>query len=230
MYNILLVDDDPDVRKLVKKILEKSGYNVVAVDNGLSALSAINEHSYDLLLSDANMPQYSGFDLLKAVRRLPKHRDLAIAMLTGRREIDAIQKAVELGANDYIVKPVDPDVLISKIQKLIGHKFAGPAITALPESVDVNIEASLQCPLKLKKIGLDVFSATCPYPLNIGQDFYLNIDDLNYDVLPKARITSSNIDPSNSKQFVVHGVFLESDESFKKAIRELLKNKNTTAA
>lgn len=222
MFNILLVDDDADVRRVVKKILEKSGYAVVAVDNGLSALSELNENSYDLLLSDASMPQYSGFDLLKAVRRLPKHNDLVIAMLTGRREKDDIQKAVELGANDYIVKPVQPEVLVGKIEKLLGGKSISAAVTQFPDSVPVNFEASFQTPIQILKIGLGGFSGVSPYPMVIGQDFYLNIDSLDYDVLPKARITANIID-TNTAKYIVHGVFLEADETFKNEIRKCIK-------
>jgi CheY-like chemotaxis protein len=226
VFNILLVDDDPDVRRLVKKILEKAGYSVVAVENGLSALGELNEHPYDLLLSDANMPQYSGFDLVKAIRRLPKHRELSIAMLTGRRDKDDIQKAVELGVNDYIVKPVDPEVLIGKIQKLLEHKMTDPALINLAESTVVNFEASLESPLRMKKIGLNGFTAVSIYPMTIGLDFYLNIDQLDYEVLPKVRITSCSTDHNNSRQFILHGVFLEMDEKFKNEIRKCLKNYN----
>lgn len=229
MFRILLVDDDADVRRLVKKILEKSGYSVMAVENGLSALSELNENTYDLLLSDANMPQYSGFDLLKAVRRLPKHRDLVIAMLTGRREMDSIKQAIELGANDYIVKPVDPEVLLGKIQKLLGSRMVSPALINLPDSVRVDFEASAQSPLRMKKIGLSGFTAVTPFPMNIGQDFYLNIDELQYENLPKARITACDVDVSNPKQFLVHGVFLEVDDEFKNEIRKCLKTYNTAA-
>lgn len=223
MFRILLVDDDADVRRLVKKILEKANYNVVTVDNGLSALSELNDNTYDMLLSDASMPQYSGFDLLKAIRRLPKHSDLVIAMLTGRREKEDIQKAIELGASDYIVKPVDPEVLIGKIQKLLEHKLENPAVINMNTQVNVDYEASLHCPLRMKKIGLNGFSGVSPYPLSIGQDLYLNIDSLDYDLLPKARITSSSADPNNPKLFIIHGVFLEVDENFKNEIRKCLK-------
>lgn len=228
MLHILLVDDDADVRKLVKKILETAGYFVVTVDNGLSALSELNDHHFDLLLSDANMPQYSGFDLLRAVRRLPKHRELAIAMLTGRRDKEDIKMAVENGANDYIVKPVDPKVLLFKVQKLLEDRVPMATI-ATPENTLVDFEASMQLPLRVKKIGLGGFSATSPYPLAIGQDFYLNVDELQYDVLPKARITASIVDPANPQQYIVHGVFLEMDDSFKKEVRKQIQKSNSAA-
>lgn len=226
MFQILLVDDDADVRKVVKKILEKSGYNVIAVDNGLSALSELNEHHFDLLLSDASMPQYSGFDLLKTVRSKPKHQDLVIAMLTGRRELEDIKRAVELGANDYIVKPVDPQVLVAKIQRLLEHKKENPALIQLPDRVEVDFEASLQCPMKMKSIGLSGFSATSKYPLQVGQDFYLNIEALNYELLPKVRIISNIPDPNNPQIFLLQGLFLEMDEQLKNEIRKCIQSYN----
>lgn len=222
MFQILLVDDDADVRKVVKKILEKAGYSVIAVDNGLSALSELSEHHFDLLLSDASMPQYSGFDLLKAVRAKQKHQDLVIAMLTGRRDIEDIKKAVELGANDYIVKPVDPQVLVAKIQKLLEHKKENPTLIQLPDRIEVNFEASLLCPMKMKTIGLGGFSAVSKYPLQVGQDFYLNIDVFEYELLPKVRIVSSLPDPQSPQQFILQGLFIEMDETLKNEIRKCI--------
>ncbi|MCB9073463.1 MAG: response regulator [Bdellovibrionaceae bacterium] len=224
MFHILLVDDDADVRRLVKKILEKAGHSVIAVENGLSALGELNENHYDLLLSDANMPQYNGFDLVRAIRRLPKHKDLIIAMLTGRRDKNDIQKAVELGVNDYIVKPVDPEVLVNKIQKLLESRIPDPAFINLPETTHVNLEASVQSPLRMKKIGLSSFMAVSPYPLAVGLDFYLNIDEMDYEALPKVRIIASQPDPHNNKQYLIHGTFLEMDDQFKEQIKKCLRN------
>lgn len=99
----------------------------------------------------------------------------------------------------------------------------------LPDSVKVDFEASAQTPLRMKKIGLAGFSASTPYPLSIGQDFYLNIEDLQYENMPKARITSCDVDINNPKQFIVHGVFLEVDDEFKNEIRKCLKTYNSAA-
>ena len=97
MARILLVDDDIDIRRLVKRILDSVGHSVVVVDNGLTALDELNANIYDLLISDANMPRYSGFDLIRALKKQSRHRKLAIAMLTGRREVQDIQHAIGLG-------------------------------------------------------------------------------------------------------------------------------------
>lgn len=219
MHHILLVDDDADVRRMVKKILEKGGYQVSVVDNGLSALDELNSRTYDLLVSDANMPQYSGFDLIKALRRQPRHRELCIAMLTGRREKQDIQLAIDLGVNDYIVKPIDPDVLLNKIEKILAHKKKDVGVLNFEQSAMVDFAASLQSPIQMATIGLSGFTAVSTVPISIGAEFYLCIDELEYENMPKVRVTSSAAHPINTKQYVLHGQFLEIDEEFKNQIK-----------
>lgn len=222
MFSILLVDDDADVRRLVKKILEKGGYSVVTVDNGLSALDDLNSHQYDLLLSDANMPQYSGFDLIRAVRRQPRHKGMSIAMLTGRREKQDIQTAIELAVDDYIVKPINPEVLLGKIEKILSDKKKIMPVLNYADSAYVDFQAGLESPLRMTKIGLSGFTATSPQPLSVGAEFYLNIRDLDYENMPKVKVTASNSDPAAGRQYIIEGTFLEIDEDFKNEIKKCI--------
>jgi len=216
MSRILLVDDDGDVRKIAKRILEKEGHTVVAVDNGLTALDELNINPYDLLLTDANMPQYSGFDLLRALRRQPKHANLIAVMLTGRREKQDIQQAIELGVKEYIVKPIDPVVLISKIQNLLVDPAKDAAI--MNQSASANLSARFETPMRITKIGLTGIKAISNSPINSGMEFYLNIDDFTYESMPKVRIVHCTIDPENANQYFIQGEFVELDHDVKKEI------------
>jgi DNA-binding response OmpR family regulator len=222
VFNILLVDDDADVRRIVKKILEKSGYSVVVVDNGLSALDELNTNAYDLLLSDATMPQYSGFDLIRSVRRLPKHDHMSIAMLTGRRDKQDIQQAIDLKVDDYIIKPINPEVLLTKVEKILCEKRNLIPVMSYVDIANVDFQAGLETPLRMTKIGLAGFTAVSPQAITLGTEFYLNIRDLDYENMPKVKISSSAVDPQVQNQYIVEGTFLELDEEFKNEIKKCL--------
>lgn len=225
MQKILLVDDDADVRRFVKKILERGGYSVVVVENGLTALNELNNDTYDLLLSDANMPQYSGFDLIKTIRLQAKHKDLMIAMLTGRREKQDIQLAIDLGVKDYIVKPIDPQLLLQKIEKIFESRIVNPSVINMDASATVDWAASAQSPLKMKKIGLSGFTVLSPLSIPVGFEFYLHVDQLSSVQKPKAVISSCQFN-TQLQQFQVEGQFLEMDDLLRQQIKNCLKKYN----
>lgn len=123
MINILFVDDDKVTLKLVKEILESAGYSAVAVPDPRDALDHLEKETFDLVISDANMPGgVSGFDLVKTIRRNSKFASLPVALLTGRRDKKDIQMGLECGADDYIIKPIDPHILLGKIESLLKKK------------------------------------------------------------------------------------------------------------
>jgi DNA-binding response OmpR family regulator len=78
--------------------------------------------NFDLLISDANMPMYSGFDLIQTIRNNSKFSEMSIAMLTGLRERTDIERAVKVGVDDYIVKPIDPMLFLQKVAALFARK------------------------------------------------------------------------------------------------------------
>jgi two-component system, chemotaxis family, chemotaxis protein CheY len=122
MARILLVDDDRDIREFGKTLLATAGHDVFTVNGTLAAIEFLRDHPLDVLITDANMPQHSGFDLLRTLKSDPKHKDLTIAMLTGRRERKDIERALQLGAHDYIVKPLDPMLFLKKVDDLLERR------------------------------------------------------------------------------------------------------------
>ena len=118
---ILVVDDDQDILTLSEKLL-KSSYEVLTADNGRTALEILQSVQIDGLLSDINMPDMDGFELLRRIKKNTDWDHLTIAMLTGVRERKDIQKAIEMGVNDYIVKPIDPMLFLKKIENLFHDK------------------------------------------------------------------------------------------------------------
>lgn len=114
----LIVDDDEDILKITTKLLEMYHYEVVTASNALDAIDLLNNEDIDILVTDATMPEYSGFDLIRSLKRNKKFSQLCIAMLTGRKDREDIEQAIELGVQDYIVKPIQPDVFLKKIDTL----------------------------------------------------------------------------------------------------------------
>jgi CheY-like chemotaxis protein len=119
---ILVVDDDPDVLKLVEKVLSMNHHQVFTASDAMKAMDLMNASLYDLLISDANMPRFSGFDLVSTIKNNRRLDRMAVAMLTGLRERKDIEKAIRAGVDDYIVKPIDPMLLMQKVEALFEKK------------------------------------------------------------------------------------------------------------
>ena len=111
--HIMIVDDEPEIRRLLKRTLELEGYGVTSADNGSSALATIKECQPDLVMLDIVMPGLNGFQVLNLIR---EHSDVPIIMLTGRCEVTSLRDALVLGADDYIRKPFHTKELLARIQ------------------------------------------------------------------------------------------------------------------
>ncbi|CAN2047594.1 Uncharacterized 14.6 kDa protein in sodA1 3'region [Candidatus Magnetomoraceae bacterium gMMP-1] len=114
---ILAVDDSSSIRKLVKFSLESRGYVVLAAKDGREALEIIARESYDAVVLDINMPRMDGFEFLEKVRANDKYASIVVIMLTTEGQEEDEKKAMELGAQDYIVKPFKPSELIKIMGK-----------------------------------------------------------------------------------------------------------------
>ncbi len=111
--NILIADDDAELCQLLKQYLEQEGMAVETAADGISAIERLKVKDFDLLILDVMMPRLNGFDTLKTLRMTS---DIAIIMLTAKGEkIDRIT-GLEMGADDYLAKPCDPDELIARIR------------------------------------------------------------------------------------------------------------------
>jgi EAL domain-containing protein (putative c-di-GMP-specific phosphodiesterase class I) len=107
--NVLIAEDDDLHRAVLARVLRCEGYTVVAVSNGLEAAQAFAAGSFDLVLSDIDMPGLSGIDLLRAIRK--RDPEVPVMLLTGGPTLDTAIMAIEHHANRYLTKPVDHDVL-----------------------------------------------------------------------------------------------------------------------
>lgn len=113
---ILAIDDVPDVLNLLKTMLSDD-YNVYCVTNHAAAIKFLSSNTPDLILLDIEMPQMDGFELLKVIRRMSSCKKIPVVFLTGNVSVENVKTSVELGGNDFIKKPVDYDILTSKLER-----------------------------------------------------------------------------------------------------------------
>lgn len=116
---ILVVDDFSTMRRIIKNILKQIGFaNIDEAENGQVALSKIVDGNYDFVVSDWNMPEMTGIELLKEVRANAGTKDLPFLMVTAEAKKENVVEAVKAGVNNYIVKPFTAEVLKDKISKI----------------------------------------------------------------------------------------------------------------
>jgi CheY-like chemotaxis protein len=113
---VLIADDDPMTRALVRGSLEQLGYKVEEAADGAETLEALSQYKPDILLLDIKMPGMDGIETLKKLRKRPDGKDLPVIMLTGLADSDSAAKAAAAGATDYVTKPINWRLLGQRIR------------------------------------------------------------------------------------------------------------------
>ena len=117
---ILAVDDSGSLRQMVVFSLKAAGYQVVEAVDGQDGLEKARSGSYDLVLTDQNMPRMDGLTLIRNLRGLPSYQSVPILMLTTEASAEMKAKGRAAGANGWLVKPFDPQRLVEVVKKVIG--------------------------------------------------------------------------------------------------------------
>jgi len=121
--SILVVDDFATMRRIVRNILKQLGYeNIHEADDGASAIEVLKREKIHFIISDWNMPQMSGIELLKTVRATEEWKDLPFLMVTAEGQKENVIEAVKNKVNNYIIKPFSPETLMEKISKIFEGK------------------------------------------------------------------------------------------------------------
>jgi len=113
---ILVVDDDPQLRRLMELTLRREGYDVITADTGTTGVQKVIEDKPDLILMDVMMPDMDGFDATRRIRRLPEGRHIPIIFLSALGQVDAKVKGLRVGGDDYVTKPVNIVELVARIE------------------------------------------------------------------------------------------------------------------
>lgn len=119
---LLIIEDDEDIRELIRFNLVKDGFRVTCVNEGTSAMKAIQTETYDLVLLDLMLPDIQGLDICKLLRRDPKTASLPVIIVTAKGEDADVVVGLEVGADDYIIKPFSPRVLLARVQAVLRRR------------------------------------------------------------------------------------------------------------
>lgn len=229
MARILIVDDQKSALLTLDSILTKHGHVVVSVTNTHDALACLIKNPIDLIITDAVMPGITGFDLIKAIRKENNFQKIGIIMVTGRREKKDVEQSLKAGADDFVVKPVDPDILMAKVAGLLSKRgassnqdfyecktfmpakwLANTSIVAISE-VGVTLTSQIQLPIGFKtKVESELFET-------------MEIDP------PTLRITNCFAMATDTQMYTLHSHFVGLTEKELQAIRLWLVKKEKVA-
>ena len=119
MTRILAVDDSPSMRDMVRIALSGAGFQVTQAADGAEALEIARKDSFDLVLSDVNMPRMDGISLIRALRAETAYKHTPILMLTTESSAERKREGKDAGATGWIVKPFDPEQLVATMQRVL---------------------------------------------------------------------------------------------------------------
>ncbi|MEH0664323.1 response regulator [Vibrio scophthalmi] len=119
MTKILAVDDSVSIRQMVSHTLKDAGYEVETANDGKDALNKVMSAKFDVVISDVNMPNMGGFELVKALREKPQYKFVPILMLTTETSADKKLQGKQAGATGWLVKPFNPDTLLKTLKRVL---------------------------------------------------------------------------------------------------------------
>jgi DNA-binding NarL/FixJ family response regulator len=115
MKTVLVIEDEPEMRRNIARLLKLEGYNALAAENGRAGLDAMRQTKPDLVLCDVMMPVMDGHEVLRALRQDPELRSIPFVFLTARGEKSDLRGGMNLGADDYLTKPVENEELLAAV-------------------------------------------------------------------------------------------------------------------
>jgi sigma-B regulation protein RsbU (phosphoserine phosphatase) len=146
---LLLVEDDPTYRLMLRRYLEPRGFATVAACDGAQALEQIRQRTFDLVLLDVLLPDMSGLDVLRKLREQYSATELPVVMATGQNQSSDVVEALRLGANDYLTKPFDYPVVLARVQTQLQLKRSVDQIRTLEHQLKHQNEQLLQANQRL---------------------------------------------------------------------------------
>jgi putative two-component system response regulator len=141
---ILIADDDVWQQKLIQVTLNGMGFQIYSADDGEKALSLVMEHTPDVILLDIQMPKKNGFEVLAAVKQNADTQGIQVVMVTGSEENEARARALELGADDFLMKPVDRVLLKARIRSSVKLKAYYDHLKTYQQQLEFDVEQKTQ--------------------------------------------------------------------------------------
>src|SRR5512136_2054499 len=119
-HSILIIDDEPNLRRSLGLILQRAGYIITSASNAAEAIHLLQAGAYDLTFLDIKLPDQNGIQLLPQLRNL--YPDMPVLILTAHATLDTTIDAVRAGARDYLLKPIDPESILSRVKNLLNEE------------------------------------------------------------------------------------------------------------
>ena len=229
---ILIIDDEVAVLHLLRTLLGRLHYDVTAAGSANEALSHLERDTYDCIVTDAVMPDVSGYDFVKIVRSNPLYATLPILMLTRKRHREDVKKAVEVGVTDYVLKPIDEDLLLEKIELCLKKSAAPPVAHELPVSGSL-AEAEVGVGCRIASLGEASMTLRLQYRLEQYVPFRVHgsvfaeigIAPPNFKLESCEMKTNSDTDPDFAWEAIVS--FEEIPEADVAKIRDWIQRQST---
>ena len=212
---ILLVDDNASDRLIAKVVAEKCGYIATEASDGFQAIAAMEEQEFGLFLIDLQMPKMPGLQLVQRLRRMEAAKKTPILIMSGRNRAVDVQAAVQSGANDYIVKPMDIQVLEEKLRRLGAGASSDWKLYEVPEPRQQAQATMFLNVLSLNELGADLLMSL---DLPLEHAFALNMDVLLEKGL-KDLIVKIESKKKEARGFLYRVRFVGATEADRKKIR-----------
>src|SRR4030043_1136629 len=120
LHSILIIDDEPNLRRSLGLILQRAGYNITSASNAAEAIHLLQAGAFDLTFLDIKLPDQNGIGLLPQIKEL--YPEMPILILTAHATLDTAIGAVRLGARDYLLKPIDPESILSRVENIMSEE------------------------------------------------------------------------------------------------------------
>lgn len=118
-WSVLVVDDEPMARTLLRLMLVRAGFDVVEAEDGFDALDKLKDGRPDVMILDVMMPGIDGFSVCETVRAAPSTAQLPIIMLSAKTDLESVNKGLRLGADKYLTKPISPEELTRQVRDVL---------------------------------------------------------------------------------------------------------------
>jgi len=132
--DVLVVEDEPNLREFVARVLADSGFSVRTAANGLHALELIDQARPDAVVLDLTLPGIDGFEVLERLRSDPANATVGVVVLSGRDDRESVERSLRLGANNYLLKPFSPWELAARLEATMESLGLGRGRTAESDS------------------------------------------------------------------------------------------------
>lgn len=230
MANILIVDDQKSILMTLEALLASDGHSVVQATNAIDAVHHLTQEKFDLVITDAIMPGGSdGYALTRTIRKQPQLLKLPVVLLTGKREKSDVEKGLEAGVNDYIIKPIDPDMLLAKVRTILAAQGEqAPTFIEAPVAVKAEWEIKTEV-VSVSEMGFTLHSSVA---MPVGKILRIKstiFDDIGIDPVALRIDSCEDLNPIENA-YKIHGHFVGIAEKELTPLRLYIRQKQSKAS